>query len=579
MARTTTGAQYLVVGNHANLRPANVTVALWYKGSSREANFRYHFSKPLLAGEHASYGFSTGFDTPTVQFGIGWGTSAGNETTISTTQALYDSAWHHVCGTYDAANMRLYTDGVQRATTAETRAIAYSTAALGDVSIGTWNKGEASLHKAGTYAEVAVWSVALTASEVAALAKGAPPNAIRPDKLVMHVPLWGQSPEAELTAGVGNATITGSPTIADHSPTGLYVPWSPDLSHAVTAAGGPLARTALDSAPATDTVTRSLALPRSLSDSAPAADGVTRAVTTARTASDIAPATETAARQVTAARSVSDSAPASDTATRGALSLIRTAADSAPATDTTARMLTQIRAAADTAPATDSTTRTVTQARTASDTAPASDAIARTLDAPRSATDAAPATDTVDRALTQSRSVADIAEATDATTRTVQTARTVADDAPATDSASGTVTPAGGQGRTAADSAPATDVATRAAQTFTRTAADTAPAADTAARLVTVSRTAADLAAAADAAARALLLTRLVGDTAAAADSAARGPLVLARTAGDNAPATDAATGAMTPVGGTVPARGTARQLTHTGSVKALSHTAEVTIR
>ena len=76
----------------------------------------------------------------------------------------------------------------------------------------------------GRIAEVALWDVALSAAEVAALASGVTPLHMRPGNLVAYWPVWGlHSPEIDLTSNGNNMTVTG-PVKAGHAPVTLYTP-------------------------------------------------------------------------------------------------------------------------------------------------------------------------------------------------------------------------------------------------------------------------------------------------------------------------------------------------------------------
>lgn len=65
----------------------------------------------------------------------------------------------------------------------------------------------------GRYAEVGIWNAALTAAEVASLAKGMTCDKIRPQNLVFYAPLV-----RDLIDAKGGLTITNnnSSTVAEH---------------------------------------------------------------------------------------------------------------------------------------------------------------------------------------------------------------------------------------------------------------------------------------------------------------------------------------------------------------------------
>jgi hypothetical protein len=72
----------------------------------------------------------------------------------------------------------------------------------------------------GLIAEVAIWSVALTATEANALWRRRSPLAIRPESLVAYYPLggfWVQADSDVWKSGL-DLTAMNSPTWADHAP-------------------------------------------------------------------------------------------------------------------------------------------------------------------------------------------------------------------------------------------------------------------------------------------------------------------------------------------------------------------------
>lgn len=90
--------------------------------------------------------------------------------------------------------------------------------------IGT-NATDSGAGTRGDLAEVAIWSVALTAAEMLALAKGVSPLRVRPASLFMYIPIFGVAdPEADLSGNARNGTVTGSPVLANHAPVGQQIP-------------------------------------------------------------------------------------------------------------------------------------------------------------------------------------------------------------------------------------------------------------------------------------------------------------------------------------------------------------------
>lgn len=134
---------------------------------------------------------------------------------------LSTSVWRHIAmvknGT-GASALKAILDGSVTSGTSN----ASMTDGANDFRIGLNSQGA---HPAsGRVAEVAVWNVALTDAEVAALAKGASPLKVRPVGLAAYYPLWGvgEAGEPDLSGNGQHLTETGTVTVADHAPVGPY---------------------------------------------------------------------------------------------------------------------------------------------------------------------------------------------------------------------------------------------------------------------------------------------------------------------------------------------------------------------
>jgi hypothetical protein len=129
--------------------------------------------------------------------------------------AISANTWHHFCAVFASTTSRsIYLDGGNKATDTSSRP---APTGINIVSIGvdfvSGSPGNAfASGGTGMIAEAAVWDVALTDEEVAALAKGIPPIMIHPQNLRCYLPLVRSLFDAK-----GNAfAITGSLTPADH---------------------------------------------------------------------------------------------------------------------------------------------------------------------------------------------------------------------------------------------------------------------------------------------------------------------------------------------------------------------------
>jgi len=143
--------------------------------------------------------------------------NTGSVTLTASTTDLVDGQWHHLAGTYDGSDIRIYVDGVEENSAAKTGNMPSNTA---PVRIGMGGSGTENPYD-GDLGHAALWGVALSASEVASLGVGISPRRIRLGSLLFYDPLNGQSPEADIIGG-NTGTINGSPSVVEEPP----IPWS-----------------------------------------------------------------------------------------------------------------------------------------------------------------------------------------------------------------------------------------------------------------------------------------------------------------------------------------------------------------
>jgi Concanavalin A-like lectin/glucanases superfamily len=128
----------------------------------------------------------------------------GGADAITSTATFTSSTWHHIAVTQSAANSwTLYVDGVQDATSS-TSCTPNSTA--NQVRFGKHISNNKQLD--GDMAEVAIWSTPLSAAEIAALAKGVPPNWFRMGNMLLYTPLYGRTTSGATTTEV-QADLSG----------------------------------------------------------------------------------------------------------------------------------------------------------------------------------------------------------------------------------------------------------------------------------------------------------------------------------------------------------------------------------
>ncbi len=122
------------------------------------------------------------------------------------------NAWNHVCGIFDDTTIKrsIWLNGGGNATTTTTE----STANKNRIVIGARTaSGSVGAYFEGRIAEVGIWNAALTADEVASLAKGMTCDKVRPQSLVFYAPLVRDLQDVK-----GGLTITNNntATVANH---------------------------------------------------------------------------------------------------------------------------------------------------------------------------------------------------------------------------------------------------------------------------------------------------------------------------------------------------------------------------
>ena len=224
MARTFTSASshYLENSASAPVTAVPLSMACWFKTTT------------VAAGTHALVWVGDK-DVSDQWFRLRRGTAncdacardSGTERISNGPGGLTTNTWYHGAGVWNTTTSRLaYINGVAGIE----NTTACTPAGADRVSIGRIGRSVPADYLDGTIAEVGIWNVALTATEILALAKGALPSMIRPQSLVFYAPCWGNdSPEPDLSTGARDMTVTGA-TSAAHSPSSmnLYVPehWS-----------------------------------------------------------------------------------------------------------------------------------------------------------------------------------------------------------------------------------------------------------------------------------------------------------------------------------------------------------------
>jgi hypothetical protein len=136
----------------------------------------------------------------------------GNVNAVANGAIVSAGSWNHYAGVFASGSSRTpYTNGVAGAE--NTTSVAAITPTV--TSIGAWFERTSNPIQFfdGQIAEVGIWNVALTAAEVASLAKGMTCDKVRPQSLVFYAPLV-----RDLIDAKGGRVITNNngATVANH---------------------------------------------------------------------------------------------------------------------------------------------------------------------------------------------------------------------------------------------------------------------------------------------------------------------------------------------------------------------------
>jgi len=141
----------------------------------------------------------------------------GGDVAYATTTANYAlNTWQHACGVYINNSLRYaYLNGGNKGTDTGSNG---TPTGLNTTTIGAVKGATVTNFLDGDVAEAAIWNVALTDEEVAALAKGFSPLLIRPANLKAYWPLIRRGASIDNIDLVGGYHLTdyNSPTTAPH---------------------------------------------------------------------------------------------------------------------------------------------------------------------------------------------------------------------------------------------------------------------------------------------------------------------------------------------------------------------------
>jgi hypothetical protein len=203
MARNFNGTnQYLSTASSPVLN-VPMTLAFWARTSASLNNAAVAVGESGSGTHRQQVQFHTGLIAAAT---VG---SAGASFANSSVNAT-SNQWVHAAGVFSAADSRLiYFDGANTGS----NTVSNTTNNANAIYIGARNANGVGLYFTGDIAEVGIWNAALTAAEVASLAKGMTCDKIRPQSLVFYAPLV-----RDLIDAKGGLTITNNntATVATH---------------------------------------------------------------------------------------------------------------------------------------------------------------------------------------------------------------------------------------------------------------------------------------------------------------------------------------------------------------------------
>ena len=194
--------QFLEVGSAVVNRPCTMAVWAYLDNVTNVRDFVSVSSKTQLAVLR--------LNVNATQFRIA---DQGNVNAVANGGIVSANVWNHYAGVFASGSSRTpYTNGVAGAENTTTVAAITPTF----TNIGAFYAGTATAIQFmdGLIAEVGIWNAALTAAEIASLAKGMTPDKIRPQNLVFYTPLV-----RDLNDQKGGLAITNNngATVANHT--------------------------------------------------------------------------------------------------------------------------------------------------------------------------------------------------------------------------------------------------------------------------------------------------------------------------------------------------------------------------
>lgn len=201
-------SQYLSVQS-APVTAVPLTLACWFFPDSITANYLLFQISDGTTTNRFSLAALGAFTGDPLRASV---TGTGGEASANSQVGFIENNWQHACGVFPSNNSQIvYLNGSNPATNTTT---ANTPIGINKIDIAfRMSSGVPGLFLDGRLAEVGIWNAALTAAEVASLAKGMTCDKIRPQSLVFYAPLV-----RDLIDAKGGRAITNNngATVAPH---------------------------------------------------------------------------------------------------------------------------------------------------------------------------------------------------------------------------------------------------------------------------------------------------------------------------------------------------------------------------
>lgn len=206
-------SQYINIGS-APVTAMPLTIACWFRLATVSSGV---FQLILQINNNAQATTTTGtyrllLPTNNTILRASQATSGTSANADSASGSLSANTWTHGAGVFTSTTSRaVYVNGVSAGT--NTTSLAEPSVASMNIGAAVINTSSASAFMSGSVAEVGVWSAALDAMELNALADGVSPANVRPQSLAFYSPLIRDLVDYRKSLALTNV---GGATASDH---------------------------------------------------------------------------------------------------------------------------------------------------------------------------------------------------------------------------------------------------------------------------------------------------------------------------------------------------------------------------